>query len=66
MARSGYIYHIREPEAGLLIASFTVKREAHEWMVRSGLDFDFYNLFRMRDGFCEFGQKIETKADWDE
>jgi len=66
MARSAYIYHIREPEEGLIIASFTVKYEAHEWMRKSGLNFLEYNLFRMRDGLCGFGIKIEVRVDWDE
>jgi len=66
MARSKYIYHIREPDQGLIIAAFTVKREAHEWMIRSGHHFLEYNLFRMRDGSCEFGQKFETRVNWDE
>ncbi len=65
MARSKYIYHIREPEEGLIIASFTVKHEAHDWMVRSGRSFLEHNLFRMRDGLCEFGQKFETLVAWD-
>lgn len=66
MARSGYIYHIREPEEGLIIASFTVKHEAHEWMRKSGLRFLEHNLFRMRDGLCGFGIKTEVRVDWDE
>jgi len=66
MARSKYIYHIREHEDGLIVASFTVKREAHEWMERSGLNFLEHILFRVRDGLCEFGQKFETKVNWDE
>lgn len=66
MARSKYIYHIREPKQGLLIASFTVKYEAHQWMVRSGFSFSDYNLFRVRDGILDIGQKKEVKVDWDE
>jgi hypothetical protein len=65
MARSTYIYHIREPGEGLIIASFTVKYEARYWLRRSGLKRSDYNLFRMGDGLCEFGQKFETEVSWD-
>jgi hypothetical protein len=60
MSRSKYIYHIRSL-TGMLVASFTVKYEASEWMKRSCCNFNDYNLFSMRDGVCEIMQKYEKK-----
>lgn len=66
MARSKYIYHIRHNEDGLLVASFTVKKEANEWLIRCGFSPKNYTLSRMCDGCCEYGKKYETKVEWDE
>jgi hypothetical protein len=64
MARSKYIYHIRGNSSGCIIASFTVKSEAHTWMVKSERNFDRFMLVRVRDGVCDLKQKFETKVDW--
>ena len=50
MARSRYIYHVRTKRQSVLLGSFTVKREAPEWVARSGLHTDDLELSRMRDG----------------
>lgn len=50
MARSTYIYHVRGKRHQNLLGSFTVKREASEWVARKGWHTDDLQLSRMRDG----------------
>lgn len=50
MARSTYIYHVRSKRQLVLLGSFTVKREAREWVARKGWHIDDLQLSRMRDG----------------
>lgn len=65
MARSAYIYHVRRKGDGELLASFTVKREAHEWVKRSQHEFRDLTLNRMSDGVTEWPIKFETVIPWD-
>jgi len=50
MPRGKYIYHVRTKQQAVLLGSFTVKREAREWVTRKGWHTDDLELSRMRDG----------------
>jgi len=66
MARSGYIYHVRRKnDNGGLLGSFTVKREAHEWVKSSKWNYSEVVLSRMVDGVKESPIKTETEIPWD-
>ena len=59
MARSKYIYLIREKATGKLLSAFTVKHEAKAWVIKVGWKFDEVYLTSMRDGFVAGVKKTE-------
>lgn len=66
MARSTYIYLIFSKE-DLLLSAHTVKREAHEWLLRSIQSPENTKLMRMRDGLgMESNAKALDHIRWDE
>lgn len=66
MARSTYIYHVRKIKDGELLASFTVKHEAHTWAEKhSGFDREALKLSRSRDGLTtEDKSEVEIPWEW--
>jgi hypothetical protein len=62
MARAKYIYFIRDVKQHL-VGTFTVKHEAHRWMIKTGRTFSHFELSRMKDGVQD---KEEEVILWDE
>lgn len=64
MARATNIYLIHR--GVILLACFTVKREAYEWVEASPHDFENLNLSRTRDGLGKWGadHKEITPMEW--
>lgn len=70
MARSQYIYLIKynypgRPSHGKILAGFTVKYEAHEWVKLSGYSVNRLQLSRMRDGIAYLKDIIDIPWDHD-
>lgn len=67
MPRSTYIYLVGPPEGLVIYATFTVKREAHEWAFDSVHSMQDLELSRMKD--YPRGTKICGERDiieWDQ
>ena len=63
MARSHYIYLIRNKACNTVLAAFTVKYEAQQWAVRkSGRPLKEMQLSSIRDGTCD--DKTEKLIPW--
>lgn len=69
MARSKYIYLVREKETGKLLSALTVKHEASKWVIKAGWMFHEVYLSSMRDGLVVgpvlTHQKGETLLKWE-
>ena len=63
MARSSYVYLVRDKQDGTLRGAFTVKHEAHTWAKRTGPPLETLQLSSMRDGL--YGDKTEHAIDWE-
>lgn len=52
MARSRYIYIVENPEAGAVLASFTVKHECCTWLTRQAETYEIkrWTVMRVPDG----------------
>jgi len=64
MARSKYIYFVREADTFRLLGVFTVKHEANLWAFKNGWDPNRAALSRMRDGVHV--DKTEVQIPWAE